>query len=126
MTEEELNHFGILGMHWGKKKAKKTLSPHKDYSIADAIRKKDISEMGNEELKTLTSRLQLEKSYRDVSKKEVSRGKQFVNNFIETFAKQQLTAVLSSLATKGIAAVGTGATVVAATQVFKQGRRIGF
>ena len=110
MTNEELKHFGILGMHWGKKKGKTILSPHKDYAIADNIRKKDIREMSNEELKTLTSRVQLEKSYRDVSKKEVSRGKQFVNNFIENFAKQQLTAVLSSLVTKGIAAVGAVAT----------------
>lgn len=103
-SKEYLEHVGILGMHWGKKKGKikKPLSPHKDYSVADTIRKKDIREMSNEELKTLTSRVQLEKSYRDVSKKELSAGKQFMQNFI----KQTLNAVLTSLVTKGIGSVG--------------------
>ena len=102
MTEEHLKHFGILGMHWGKKKGKTILSPHKDYSIADNIRKKDIREMSNEELKTLTSRVQLEKSYRDVSKKELSMGKQFMHNF----ARQTLNTVLTTLVTKGIDSTG--------------------
>ena len=109
-SKEYLEHFGKIGMHWGKKKGKTILSPHKDYSIADNISKKDIREMSNEELKTLTSRVQLEKSYRDVSKKEVSRGKQFVHSFTENFAKQQLHTVLSSLVTKGMEAVGAAVT----------------
>ena len=102
MTEEHLKHFGILGMHWGKKKGKTILSPHKDYSIADNIRKKDIREMSNEELKTLTSRVQLEKSYRDVSKKELSMGKQFMQNF----TRQTLNTVLTTLVAKGIDSTG--------------------
>ena len=104
MTEEQLKHFGILGMHWGRKKGKTRVYSHKDHSIK--ARKKDIRELSNDELKTLTSRFQLEKSYSDISKKEVSRGKQSVLNFMENFAKQQVDNILSSLVKKGMAFVG--------------------
>ena len=110
MTSEEfLQHWGIPGMKWGRRKAKQQINEHKDYSVADLIRKKDIREMSNDELRTLTARIQLEKSYKEVSKKQVSRGKQFVQNFVEQFARQQLNVGLASVLTKGITAVGTGA-----------------
>jgi 5-methylthioribose kinase len=98
-NKESLAHYGILGMHWGRKKAKNTTSvkPHSDYSVADKIRKKDIREMSNDELKTLTARIQLEKSYNEVSKKQASRGKQFVVSFVENFARQSLNTALMAL-----------------------------
>jgi len=111
MTSDEfLKHWGIPGMKWGRRKAKRPIKEHKDYSVSDKIRKKDIREMSNDELKTLTARLQLEKSYGEVSKKQASRGKIFVQNFIEQFAKQKLNNVLDSLLTKGISAAAAAVT----------------
>ena len=33
MTEEELKHWGVLGMKWGRRKAKRQINEHKDSFI---------------------------------------------------------------------------------------------
>jgi ABC-type bacteriocin/lantibiotic exporter with double-glycine peptidase domain len=122
MTSDEfLQHWGIPGMKWGRRKAKNAtpIKPHNDYSVADKIRKKDIREMSNEELKTLTARIQLEKQYKEASKKQVSRGKQFVQSFVENFARQTLNTVLASLVTKGFSLTTAGAVNIA-SEVLKK------
>ena len=97
---DQIVHYGIKGMRWGirrteaqlarargelhstqksskttggifskKKKKVKTEEPKKT--------QKKISEMSDEELRARINRLQLEKQYRDLSPKQVSKGRAF-------------------------------------------------
>lgn len=61
MTNQELNHHGIKGMKWGRRKARQTSS---DYDRARALEKKHPSEMSNKELQELNNRQQLESNYK--------------------------------------------------------------
>lgn len=61
MSNQELKHYGVLGMKWGKRKARQTSS---DYDRARALEKKHPSEMTNKELQELNNRQQLESNYK--------------------------------------------------------------
>lgn len=75
---EELYHYGILGMKWGKRKATYTTS---DSKKVKNIRKKHIDEMTNQELRDANNRLQLERNYKDLTRKK-NLGKTAVKAFI--------------------------------------------
>lgn len=77
---DELMHYGVLGMKWGRRKNRYI---SKDSKRATNIRKKRIEQMSNEDLKTVNKRLELESRYKDLrSKKNV--GKTAVQLFIAT------------------------------------------
>lgn len=96
MEYNTLYHHGILGQKWGvrrfrnadgtltaagKKRARQSRS--EDSARVKAIRKKKVSQMSNKELQEANSRLQLERQYRDLTKKK-SAGKKAVQAFIAT------------------------------------------
>lgn len=102
--DEFLEHFGILGMKWGRTKggsssgtSTSSTEPKEDKRSADykqkqMLRKKKPSEMTNKEIQELTTRLQLERSYKELTKTDVSPGKKFIKNLLLGAAKQQTTA----------------------------------
>ena len=63
---EELYHYGIQGMKWGVRKRQRSA----DSAEVKQIRKKRIKEMSNKDLQTANKRLQLEKNYKDLSKRK--------------------------------------------------------
>lgn len=74
---DELYHYGILGMRWGRRKAKYT---SKDYRQAKNIRKKKVSQMTNKELDTVNRRMNLENNYRNLNSQR-NVGKKIVTAF---------------------------------------------
>ena len=90
---DELYHWGIKGQKWGVRRYQNkdgSLTPagRKKYGSDDnrkvaEIRKKRISEMTNNELKDANYRLNLEKQYKDLTRKK-SVGKKAVSAFIAT------------------------------------------
>lgn len=78
-VEDFLAQAGVKGMKWGRRKGNTpTLRTSKDYKTAAKIRKKKVSEMSNEDLKTLTKRIQLEKSYKDLTPNKFTKGQKHV------------------------------------------------
>jgi len=85
---ENLYHFGIPGMHWGVRrqpgssgrvsKGKVSKEVSDDYAQAKSIKAKNYKQMSNKELKDLTSRMQLERSLRDLKSSEYQKGLDFV------------------------------------------------
>ena len=100
MNNNELQHWGIKGMRWGirRKRDSKTGKVSSDAQKASKLRGKKLSEMSNEELKTLNTRLQLERTYKDLSKKDTSAGKKFVSQVLQESGK--------NLASKYVAKAG--------------------
>lgn len=115
-TEEPIDtlyHYGILGMKWGKRKGGSSVSTSKkktsstenqseDHKKKTNLKKKRISEMSNAELKDLTTRLQLEKQYKDLTKSETSAGKKFVTDVLTNAAKQTASQYVSKYMSKGV------------------------
>lgn len=76
-SDDELYHYGILGMRWGHRKAKYGNS--KDYNRAHGLRKrKNYKQMSNNELQTVNKRLELENRYRKNSS-QATLGKRIVS-----------------------------------------------
>lgn len=77
-----LAHFGVKGMKWGVRKSDRSTSQSSDSKRASALKGKSRDSLSNSELKELTTRLQLEQQYDQLTSKPSAfkRGQQFVNN----------------------------------------------
>lgn len=102
---DELMHYGVLGMKWGvrrseaqlaraQRKAAKKEPPHEDYKKAHSG--KSYKSMSNQELKDVNNRLNMERQYKDLTKK-TSTGKKLVTGFIK--GAGTITAVVAAAAT---------------------------
>ena len=97
---EYLEHYGVLGMKWGRRNSQTSSSGTRqesaDHIRTAAIRKKHLSEMSNEEIKDLANRLDLEKRYNSLTAKELSPGRKAVNEALTNLGKTALTGVLTT------------------------------
>lgn len=106
----ELTHYGVLGMKWGRRKAQSPVNTSKDHKTKTQLKKKRISEMSNEELKALTTRMQLEKQYSDLKKTDTSSGKKIVQDILVNAAKQTASTYVTKYMNKGLEAAIKKAT----------------
>ncbi|MGN1242959.1 MAG: hypothetical protein ACI4TN_01860 [Candidatus Enterosoma sp.] len=96
MDNNELYHYGVLGMKWGVrrsrpssssktgKKRKQPVYEHEDYIQAHS--KKSVKSMSDAELRRRLNRLQMEKQYKELNPGRVNKGKKYINSFIKTGA----------------------------------------
>jgi len=84
-----LKHYGILGMHWGRRKGATIIhTPNSDdHNKRIALKGKKLREMSNEEIQTYTKRMALEKQYKELSKNDISFGKKLMNDIINGATK---------------------------------------
>lgn len=80
-----LTHYGIRGMRWGirrqvgpdgliiRRSKRKSLA--EDYTEARKLKKKGYKNLSNNELTSLTRRLQLERQFRDLNPNAINKGK---------------------------------------------------
>lgn len=111
----ELKHYGVKGMKWGVRKArpssgkrsgktnaqriyehvisKKTATTKPVLSGSSKPAKHRISDMSDEELRSAINRMQMERTYAQLTAKEVSKGRKFVNEVLYNSAKSTATKV---------------------------------
>lgn len=137
MDNKILIHAGIKGMRWGvrryqnadgsltdagrKRYNKKAQS--EDHIRAKALKKKKLSQLSNEELRELNTRMQLETQYKDLKKKDISAGKKFVRDVAYESAKK----TASKYASRGAEVLlkkGAEATVKGAEAAVKGAYRV--
>lgn len=91
LTEEELEHAGVKGMKWGRRK--------KERKAAAAEREADIAKiktMSDDELKSKINRIKLEKEYKKLTSPEISEGRKIVGEILKDYGKQQAKAYLNA------------------------------
>jgi hypothetical protein len=88
-SDDALEHFGVKGMHWGVRRSRLSGAPSPDHAHAVAFQAKakaagGIHALSNEELKTLTDRLNLEQNYARLTadKSNFDKGHSFVKTVV--------------------------------------------
>lgn len=116
-TPNNLTHYGVKGMKWGVRRAEKRAakaaakeadrkSESGDHKKASALKKRKISSMSNEELRSLNERMNLEQQYSKLTAKPPSVGKKIVGDAMKEIAKETMkNSVKSSFSWAGKAAM---------------------
>lgn len=73
-VEDFLAHYGKLGMKWGRRSASAKSKTSEDYASVKKLKKTRARKLSNEELKKAINRMNLEKQYRDLNPKGISKG----------------------------------------------------
>lgn len=85
---EALVHFGILGMRWGRRRGRSATPGHADSEAVKALRKKNVSELSDAELKKLNNRMQLERQFKELKAADVSPGRKLVTDILRDSGKE--------------------------------------
>lgn len=116
MKNNELYHYGILGMRWGVRRTpaqlgrsttgKKTSSSKsnskKVSSTSKQSNKKSVKDMTDDELKSKINRLELEKRYKDLSSSDSSKGKVFTKQYLAEAGKKMLADTAVDVASQAV------------------------
>jgi len=91
--DKYIQHVGIFGMKWGIRKRGPASSEH---AKAREIKKKHVSELSNDELKTVITRLGLEKQYKDINAASTSKGGRFISSLLLKIGGQLINTYAST------------------------------
>lgn len=110
MPENELYHYGKLGMRWGIRNPSSQPSSGRRRSSAEKSKnlepvKKSLKDMSDSELKDVINRLDLEKRYKQLTVKEKTPGQKFVESVLNDAAKQTTTKYVTMYMNKGVEAI---------------------
>lgn len=99
MRKDELAHYGVLGMRWGRRSGGRgsNLKRSEESSTAVKLKKRDARTLTNAEISTTLNRLSLEKQFRDAKK---SAGQKLVQEVITNSGKAVMTAATTAVMMK--------------------------
>ena len=88
INEEELMHYGVLGMRWGVRRASKRNGSSKKGKKKKASRQPQQQQqkrrMSNKELQSRVKRMKLEKQYRELTSELIPKEKSKIEKLIST------------------------------------------
>ncbi len=107
---DELQHYGVKGMHWGVRRSEAQLhEPSSDFTKSrekKAIAKTSGTKaLSNEELKLVIERMNLERQYSTLNPSPGKAAQKFLSDLLSGAGKQQATKIVNDQAAKQIAKV---------------------
>lgn len=99
-AREFLEHYGVKGMRWGTRKSGGATAARTRYAKAP-------SKLSDGELKKRITRMETEKKYNQLNRKDVSEGRKFVNEVLTGAGRRVATTVLTGA---GLVAIRTALT----------------
>ena len=88
INEEELMHYGVMGMRWGVRRASKRSGGSKKGKKKKASRQSQQPQtkrrMSNKELQSRVKRMKLEKQYRELTSELIPKEKSKIEKLIST------------------------------------------
>lgn len=102
MNNNQLKHYGVLGMKWGvRRKSKKSV----ETSSSSSSKSRSVRDLSDAELRQIINRHQMEKQYAQITAKEKSAGVKFVSDVLTNAAKQTATSYTAKYMSKGMDAL---------------------
>jgi hypothetical protein len=95
VTEEDLEHSGVKGMRWGRRKKR-------DSEDDDGPPKPSIKDLTDDELRSKINRLKMEKEFASLTAREVNVGKKIVGGILLDIGKQIAKEYVTSKANQRI------------------------
>lgn len=107
-SEKFIMQFGVKGMRWGVRKRERSVSP--DHATARTLQKKHPSELSNQELQALVTRMNLEKQFNAAKPPSAgSKAGKFLAEILVNVGKQQVTKLANDALSKEVARMMAGA-----------------
>lgn len=108
---DELMHYGVLGMKWGvrrgknasgkRKASKKLTADQKERQSRKAALKKRRT-MSDAELKKRIERMKLEKEFKNLTQEDIAPGKRFVGEVMSSAGKKVLSVAAAGAMAYGV------------------------
>lgn len=115
MDQNELMHYGVLGMRWGVRRyknkdgtlttaGKKRLSKDKDKAEKKErkVALKNRRSLSDVDLKKKIERLKMEKEFKNLTEEDISPGRKYVGEIMSSAGKKALTVVAAGTMAYGV------------------------
>lgn len=99
MMQSDLEHHGVKGMHWGVRKDRSRVSTgkkRKKRATQRTVFEKSPKRLTEAELNRRIERMQLEKKYNELNKRDIRKGEVFATDVVHNAGKKVLTALVTA------------------------------
>jgi hypothetical protein len=110
-AEDFLAHYGVKGMHWGKRKNPASADAAAKTATKTTVKSKGLHTVSNSDLQTAIRRMQLEQDFKRLSVNEKSVAARWVSSTLLEIGKREVqTRVAKKVAGAALKKVATGGT----------------
>jgi hypothetical protein len=137
VVQEFIEHHGVKGMRWGVRRSRGDRSVFRERAKAAAssdkgehrhkertVYGKSPERLTNAQLEARIKRMDMEKRYNDLNKRDVSAGEKFATDIVTNVGKQVITNVatnvLTGIGTHAVKGVLAKRTKLPVSEIFKK------
>lgn len=104
-----LQHYGVKGMRWGKKKNPASSDAAASKSVRVTAKKKGVHTISNKQLQTAIERMQLEQNFKRLTVNERSAATRWIASTLLEVGKREVQAKIAKKVVGGVAKKAVGA-----------------